>query len=110
MCNNQFIKKILKAIVCGRFNWEKYTNTKSYYGVDITTQPIFHYNAMVGFYITYQFLKGDKYTELAYNWEEDKCTLNGRIIDANDILSLSSNAMCTMQRKIMLRKIYCKTR
>lgn len=106
MCNNQYIKKLLKAIVSGRFNWEKYRNTKPYYGVNITTQPLFASNRMVGFTITYQFLEGDKFTELSYDWELDKYCLNGRTIDIKDILSMSDNAIYQLQRRTILSKIY----
>lgn len=67
-----YLKRICKAILAGRFNYENYLNGGTWNGVEIMTCPLFVSYGQIGFTVS---IFGEKY-ELSYDWEMKELTIN----------------------------------
>lgn len=61
-----YLKRICKAILAGRFNYENYLNGGYWYGVEIQTMPLYVSYGLIGFTAT---ILGETQYEIQFDWE-----------------------------------------
>ena len=89
----KYLKRLCKAILAGRFNYENYLNKGYWNGVEIQTMPLFCSYGIIGFTAT--ICAETKY-EIEYDWEMKELTIddepwkefiNLNYLERNDIYS-----------------------
>ena len=68
----KYLKRICKAILANRFNYERFLNGGTWNGVEIMTCPIFVSYGKIGYSVS---IIGENY-ELSYDWEMEELTIN----------------------------------
>lgn len=68
-----YLKRICKAILAGRFNYENYLNGGYWYGVEIMTCPLFVSYGQIGFTAS---ISGKTQYEIEYDWEMGKLAID----------------------------------
>ena len=69
----KYLKRLCNAVLCGRFNEEKYRQRKNYYGIEIQTKPLFASYGRIGFSV--QVYAEGQYN-IQYDWELKELTID----------------------------------
>lgn len=66
------IKRLFNAIKNGKFNWERYLQRQTWYGIDVMTQPMFCSYGQIG-YETYIYDERGWHIEtISHDWDMNK--------------------------------------
>ena len=88
---DKYLKRLCNAIIAGRFNDENYRQRKSYYGIDIMTEPLFCSYGTIGFTAT---IYADTMYEISYDWDIKELLIDDKPWkDAINIIYLENNDM-----------------
>lgn len=68
----KYLKRLCKAILADRFNYENYLNKGYWHGVEIQTMPLFCSYGLIGFSVT---VCAETQYEVKYDWEFRKLTI-----------------------------------
>ena len=70
---DKFIKRLLKSIKSGKFNYENYLNgNKTWHGVNILTQPLFCSYGQIGFETYIYNERGSHVETIVRDWDMNK--------------------------------------
>lgn len=69
----KYLKRLCKAIISGRFNYENYLNEGYWHGVEIQTMPLFCSYGKIGFTI---IVYAKTQYEIQYDWEMKELTID----------------------------------
>ena len=65
------MERLKKAILAGRFAWEKYVSGGTWYGMSIQTMPLFCSYGQIGFQVWSPF--GESFSgNISWDWERNK--------------------------------------
>lgn len=66
------IKRLFNAIKNGKFNWERYLQKQTWYGIDIITQPMFCSYGQIGYEAYVYDERGRHIETISHDWDMNK--------------------------------------